>query len=283
MAMTFQTLDQISPARIVATFNEAFQGYYVPVDLTEELFMFKAKAEDIDLGLSTGAFEGDRMVGLILRGFRVMGGVNTTYNGGTGVVESQRGKNTVGKMYDFVRPLLAERDVKRELMEVMTQNASAIRAYEKRGFQVQREFGCFKGVPKALQMPEGYEMKEIRLGEAFAFESAWECAPAWQYAPKTIENHGDRHYFWGLFHQGELASTMVYDPVRSYVMHLYVAPAHRGKGIAGAWLGHIHQSTGKPVTVINVDTVGGAGLCSFFEAMGMESIGTQYEMACEFA
>lgn len=55
------------------------------------------------------------------------------------------GKGLVRKMYDFIIPVLKERNATSLLLEVIEGNHTAIRAYENLGFTIVRRLLCFKG------------------------------------------------------------------------------------------------------------------------------------------
>lgn len=281
MPLYVRSLAKVSVPEILYTFNRAFEGYYVPVQLDPAGFKFKAATEDIQLERSTAAYTGGELAGLILRGYRVLQGQATTYNAGTCVLQDYRGQRIVNSMYDFAQPFLWKAGVRRELLEVFVQNAPAIKAYERRGFQTLREVQAFKGIPREQPLPPGYAFRALAPELALDAEAEWECRPTWQFARESLLNQPRRNTFLGLYKGEELAGRLVYDPLRSYLMHLYIAPAHRGKGLARSILHHLHLVTQEPIAAINVDIREGAPLCALFQAAGLQSIGKQYEMAWE--
>lgn len=283
MPISYIPLSEISPAEIIATFNESFKGYPVPVSMTPELFDFKCHYEDIDLRLSAGALDDGKLVGVILYAWRELKGKGVSYNAGTGVVASQRGRHLVAGMYEFAIPMLKAKGVEVETLEVLTQNTVALRAYKNRGYQIQRTLDCFRGSPVEAQLPEGYAIQAIEASGLFRFEDRWECQPAWQYMRESILNLAEQSQFTGAYFGEKLVGTMAFDTVRSYLLHLYVEPEHRRKGLGGALLRQIHQATGKPVSAVNIDKEAGAGLCTLFESVGMSSFIQQYEMSKDSA
>ena len=95
VVMIIRNLDNCSVENITAAFNEAFSDYFIPLQFTSETMKAKMKAENILLPYSSGAFEGDRLVGFILHGYDKINEERTIYNAGTGVIPAFRASATV--------------------------------------------------------------------------------------------------------------------------------------------------------------------------------------------
>jgi len=152
--MVLKSLEFLDLADIVHTFNCAFADYIVPVRLDERQLQRKVIAENIDLACSAGAFDGGELVGLILHGRDELNGDKVLYNGGTGVLPEYRGQGLVGRFYEFLGPRLIKAGFDHCLLEVITTNVPAIRAYEKVGFRaISSEV---VRPPFELSQPEGW-------------------------------------------------------------------------------------------------------------------------------
>ncbi|MDX1479872.1 MAG: GNAT family N-acetyltransferase, partial [Saprospiraceae bacterium] len=90
----------------------------------------------------------DRLVGFILHGVDGAAACNV----GTGVLPAYRGRRLVQEMYAFVMPLLRQKGVRHLGLEVITDNAAAIKAYERAGFVICRTLLCFAG--EVVDQPE---------------------------------------------------------------------------------------------------------------------------------
>lgn len=108
--MELKTLSNTSTEDILSVFNLSFSDYIVPFHLSIEQLTTKIAAEKINPDISVGAFEDGRLVGFILQAEKTGSGEKIIYNGGTGVVPESRGKGLVRKMYDFIIPILKERN-----------------------------------------------------------------------------------------------------------------------------------------------------------------------------
>ena len=281
MPITYRPLTDIPLPTILATFNAAFKDYLVPVDMKLDLFKYKCQNEDIDMALSTGAFSEGELVGVILRGCREMEGGLVSYNGGTGVVPEHRGKRLVAGMYEAAMPAMKERGLSMELLEVIVENGRAIRVYQRLGFRALRKLDGFKGIPKPATLPPHYSLVQVAPSVVFRYEDLWKCVPSWQYMPKGILKFEDRHRFLAVKWEGKAVATMVFDPTRNRLLHLFVQRGHRNKQIGAALVRHIYEAKKEEVAVVNVDSIEGAGMGAFFEAIGMEHFLSQWEMAMQ--
>lgn len=138
-------LDRVSRRQIHATFQEAFSDYAVDMtSLTEERLHIRCTKNNVDWKVSVGAFDGKRMVGFTLIGIdRWRGGLGA-FDAATGILRGFRGQGLATRMLDHALPELGRRGVGTFVLEVITDNEPAIRAYKKAGFEISREWKCFE-------------------------------------------------------------------------------------------------------------------------------------------
>jgi ribosomal protein S18 acetylase RimI-like enzyme len=165
MNLNFSTLENVEKSEIVKTFNSAFENYFVKIELTEKSLTEKFAAENILLEKSVGAFVENKLIGFVFIGIDDFNGRKTAYNGGTGVVPGFRGNDLTGKMYKFLLPKLAVENIKSHLLEVITENRSAIKAYEKIDFKIERKLACFKGKISMSRINSDIEIKSFQLSK----------------------------------------------------------------------------------------------------------------------
>ena len=146
-------------------FKAAFMNYFVPFELSEA--HFKRKFVDklgINFGFSAGAFSGDQIAGFIFTSINKYEGLQTAYNGGTGVVPSFRGQGLTEQLYNYLIPKFKHEDIKQCILEVLTENKTAIRVYENIGFSISRNFKCYKLNPaKSVSLRENSDLKIQRV------------------------------------------------------------------------------------------------------------------------
>src|SRR5690606_30907384 len=121
--MEIKTLESIPLSVIAETFNKSFSDYSIPISYTNENFEKKVLSEGIDLKYSPGAFIDGELVGFILHGLDEINGVLRVFNAGTGVVPYHRGKFIIGKLYDYILPVLEKQGYKHHQLEVLEENA----------------------------------------------------------------------------------------------------------------------------------------------------------------
>ena len=157
--MQIKTLSETPVPQIVECLVEAFANYAVKMPSSPQFWANRWKWARIDYSLSIGVFDGDKLVGFIMTGIDQHNGLLTAFNTGTGVLPAYRGQQWVDKMYDFALPLFKKKEVQKLLLEVIQDNARAIRVYERIGFKIIRELHCFKG--KLRKGTEKISLKRI--------------------------------------------------------------------------------------------------------------------------
>src|SRR5690242_10529094 len=125
-ALEYRTLAGLPVPEILNVFNEAFSDYIVPLQLSENQFLQKIKAENIKPELSVGAFVNKKLVGLILTGVSEKGPLRKAYNAGTGVIPSFRGQQITQQLYIFLVPLLKDQGIREHQLEVLQNNTAAL-------------------------------------------------------------------------------------------------------------------------------------------------------------
>ncbi len=143
--MEIRSLNQTPLRTIVDCLLIAFEDYFVPMPSDVNYWADRFKGARVDLALSYGAFEGERLVGFIIHGIDVYKGQRTAFNTGTGVIPAFRSRKIVDQIYAYSLPKLKEQGITQCALEVIQDNHRAIRVYERIGFSITRNFLCFKG------------------------------------------------------------------------------------------------------------------------------------------
>jgi ribosomal protein S18 acetylase RimI-like enzyme len=273
--MEIRTLRDSDTDQVLIAFNEAFSGYFVPLQLTKEQLLNKIRSEGIDLGYSTGAFLNGRLSGFILHAIDLIDNKKTVYNGGTGVIPGQRSKGLTQRMYDFILPVLIAEKVDNVILEVIAENMAAIKTYEKIGFKIKRKLACYKGESRA-ERNDGLIIKELREYDWDKLKTFWDFTPAWQNSENVVERQKDNNISYGAFIDDKLAGYIVYNPLSKRVQQFAVDKHHRRKKIASGLFACISQP-GTSLSLINVDEYS-VGTDRFLKQIGLEKFLEQYEM-----
>jgi ribosomal protein S18 acetylase RimI-like enzyme len=274
--MEINLLDKISIEELLSTFNESFSDYFVPLHLTPDQMKGKIKADKTNFAYSTGAFIDNRLVGFILHGFDVIDNKKVVYNGGTGVIPGQRKQGLTKKMYDFILPLLKSENIDTLLLEVISQNAHAIKIYETVGYKVTRKLICYKGEIKAISNPqvEIREMSDHDWKEMILF---WDFTPSWQNSKRVCEEMKYTNRSYGAYINDKLIGYLIYDPLRNTVQQFAVDSKYRRNKVASTLFHHIINLHKRQLAIINVDE-GSQATTDFLTSIGFEKFAEQLEM-----
>jgi ribosomal protein S18 acetylase RimI-like enzyme len=173
--MELTPASEFSLRELSTLFSRSFEGYFVTIPDAPLLFDARVRSEHISLEDSRVArVEGER-VGLVLIARR--GRVSRV--AGMGLVPAHRNRTLGGAM---LRPLMEEaraRGDTRMVLEVIEQNAPAVRLYERLGFQRMRRLVGFVGTPT----PKPATLEEVEPVECARLLD--EGGP-WQLAPSTV-------------------------------------------------------------------------------------------------
>ncbi|MGS4347270.1 GNAT family N-acetyltransferase [Myroides odoratus] len=276
--MTSIALTQVDKKEIVAVLNASFADYIVPLQLTLEQLEFKIAAENIQLDLSVGLVEDDRLVGFMLHAINTVDGKLTAYNAATGVIPSHRGQGLVGKMYEFLLQRLQPLKVEQLVLEVIENNHAAIRAYEKMEYHMARKLGCFEGEAVTAKRESSFDIKTLADFNWPVFCSFWEIQPSWQYTVSALEKSKDRCCILGAYDQEQLVGYIIFNPTTKRILQLAVAKTHRRKGIATQFIQMMQERMASTeVYVYNVD-VTSVETTAFFHQLNLKSELAQFEM-----
>lgn len=262
---------------LLSTINGAFADYIVPFQLNAEQLQFKMTTEDILPEYSTGVFEAGKMIACIMHGLREIDGKLVAYNAGTGVLPEWRGKGLVGKMYEHVLPFLQAQKAQQIVLEVIETNQSAIRAYEKYGFAIQRKLLCFDGTLEIGADTGTYSLQPLDHLDWELLRSFWDILPAWQSAAATM-NHIQPKAL-GAFAGEQLIGYILFNPVNKRLYQLAVAPEFRRKGVATQLLAHVQQELAQQKLQWNNVDEAAEGLRIFLEQHGLVNTINQFEMS----
>lgn len=275
--MIIQDLTHTNIPTLTRIFNEAFAGYYVPINFTEAGMHFRIQRGRIDLSLSVGVFDEGQLVAFILSGADDWEGQRTIYNAGTGVLPSYRGKQLVDQMYVWGVPRWKAAAYTLATLEVMTQNERAIRAYQRVGMKFERKLLSFKSPDlgkDALVLDAIYTLNEEDTPEWSAYEPLLGFVPSWDFCQQGVVAVESTCRFFALRQKGDQS-------LRGYVIvNNKQQIAQAGVSEAGEWkmlLSQLQTRYSSNLQWINIDDRAEA-LLSSIANLGWTSIINQYEM-----
>jgi ribosomal protein S18 acetylase RimI-like enzyme len=272
-----KSLSETSVSDIIFAFNVSFADYFVKLQLTNEALIEKINAENIKLDYSVGAFADNKLVGFILIGIDTINGIQTAYNGGTGVITAFRGRQLTLSMYQQLNNILSGKEIKAHQLEVIENNKYAIQAYEKTGFKVKRILGCLKGIPiqKRLQT---IEIKETNISACEQFVPLWEIKPSWQNELNAVKRTLQSHYIIGAYKDNVLVGYAIMHRHSFRLKQIFVHPNFRSSGIGKSLVSHFSNCDYKrEISIIGVDEAK-PKVINFFRSCGLDRYLGQYEM-----
>ncbi|MDR6463403.1 GNAT family N-acetyltransferase [Chryseobacterium sediminis] len=277
--MEFKTLADITIDELLSVFNHSFSDYVVPFHLTKEVLVSKITAEKLDMNLSAGAFEDGKLVGFILQSEKVENGEKIIYNGGTGVVPESRGKGLVRKMYDFIIPVLKERNANTLLLEVIEGNQPAIRAYENLGFSIVRRLLCFNGSIKQGKENAEVSIKDLKDFQWEKLRSFWDIEPSWQGSVFVLEPMLENYITLGAYIEEKLVGYIVYGPISKKIYQFAVDKGFRNQGVGTMLFNAISKKNGgQTIALNNVDDSSESTSKFLSERAGLNNWLSQFEM-----
>ena len=273
-----------------AAFNTAFADY--PIPFTIGLPEFKRKFIErlrIQFAYSAGVWAAKEMVGFLFGVVNNYQGKLTAYNGGTGVVPAYRGQQLVHQMYQKLWPAYQALGVEQCVLEVLCQNARAVRSYEKSGFAIGQRFHCYKlnGALKNTPNPAGVVLQMVHHDQWPLYAQWWQAAPSFMdtvvrlklYRPHLTLIEARAPQAQGGV-EAETRGAIVFDARTGRISLLCVAPEHRHQGIGRALLRAAHrQRAGKSLSFLNLNSQH-QDLHRWMLQSGFDNELDQYEMTC---
>lgn len=280
--MEFRNLKNRTIEELLSVFNRSFSDYVVPFHLSLEQLELKIETEKIDLSLSVGVFESEKLEGFILQAWKEENGKHTIYNAGTGVTQEYRGKGLVRKMYDFIIPVLKERKAEVLILEAIDSNSRAIRAYENLGFKIIRKLLCFNGIINLKEKNTEILIEEMDSFQWKVFQSFWDIEPSWQNSSVVLTGMEKKYRILGAYKNEQLVGYIIYNPEARKVCQFAVDKSYRRQGVGSELFRTIGAlSAGQAVSVNNVEDTS-QNTSAFLEGkIGLKNWVSQFEMKKE--
>ncbi|MGE7908583.1 GNAT family N-acetyltransferase [Lysinibacillus xylanilyticus] len=143
--MEIKTVSQCTLEEILKAWNKGFEGYFVRIEMNEEMFLKRLVGEGLSPELSIVAFDHNNPVGIVLNGFRRMNGKKTSWNGGTGISPDYRGKGVSRALMEETIAIYESENVEVATLEAIKENKVAIALYEKYGYTITNQLLFLSG------------------------------------------------------------------------------------------------------------------------------------------
>lgn len=281
--LQIQTLSGTSVETIHEAFIDAFSEYEVPIDMPVEKLQEMMVARDLNPDFSVGCFEGEKLVGFILTGYREAGGRKTCYDGGTGVVKAYQRKGIGERMLKELLQLLKEKGVSKFVLEVLENNTPAINLYEKYGFTKTRKLHCFEIEKKNLQpVPDrGFGISVVNPATIIDNEAKYTLfTPTWQNEIQSLINVNENYTLVTLACSGKVLCFGYVHKTRGNIPQVGILEEWKQWGLEGHLLHELAKHTeNKKLVVLNVEE--GNYLAETLRKLGFCNFVNQFEMKYE--
>ncbi|GAA3349416.1 GNAT family N-acetyltransferase [Lysinibacillus fusiformis] len=134
--MNIKTVSQCTLEEVLRAWNKGFEGYIVPIDMTAEMFLQRLVGEGLSVEHSIVAFDDHEPIGIVMNGFRHMGGKKIAWNGGTGISPTYRGKGVSRLLMEETLAIYERENVEIATLEAIKENSVAIALYERYGYVI---------------------------------------------------------------------------------------------------------------------------------------------------
>ena len=256
-------------------FLTAFSDYEVDMRISREQFRQRLTRDGIRLGISAGAFDGERMIGFCMNAVGQWQGQTTAYDGGSAIIPGYRGRGIATEMFAFLEPRLKEVGVVQYLLEVLTSNVPAATLYRKLGFVETRRLAVFRSQIGTRDTEGTKDLRLVEQPDWELFQSFWDGYPSWQNSIDAVDRAVNERIIMGAYADEACVGYGVVFVPQMNVMQLAVSSEHRRQGIGSALLVALEASG--PLRIINIDE-DLKGTLAFYEHNGYKQVFGQYEM-----
>ncbi len=273
--MHIHSLEHTDLGILTDTFNKAFEGYFVPLQLSAKQLQAKIKSENILLEYSVGVTVDGELGGFILIGIDTVN--QTAYNAGTGVAPKFRGRRKTEKMYAYLFPLLNGIGIKTHLLEVICQNGNALKIYNKLGYSISRKLISYKGTVVKPDSVDN-EIESIQLSGEDQVKPFWNYRPSYQNSFFCITNNLEKHKIIGKLCNGKISGYLIFTEDTLRIKQFGVNSDFRRTGIGHNLFYEVQKlDPEKEILIINVDE-SDSKTNTFLRKIGLVPFIEQFEM-----
>jgi ribosomal protein S18 acetylase RimI-like enzyme len=270
--MIVKNLAQTDFTELLDCFLTSFENYFVTMPTVPDYYQERWKNAKVDYRFSYGMFDNGKLVGFIINAIDNRNGHITAFNAGTGVLPEYRGQRIVQSIYDHAIPDLKYHGIDKCSLEVITENIKAVKAYQRIGFEINKNYKCFNGEIK-LNNKVTADLMEIPYNEI-----EWNGLPnqeyySWENQSASIQQ-GKFNYFQVL-NDGKPESFFIINQVNGYVPQFDILN-NESKAWDRLFTGISLFSTS--IKINNVDERLNNKI-NYIESIGLVNHISQYEMA----
>ena len=213
--MEVLNLSKTSLEELLECFYSSFANYFVEMPVDEDYYRRRFKAARVDWNYSYGMFDQGKMIGFIIHGIDVLAGFKTAFNTGTGVIPAYRGQSVVDKIYDHALSHLKEIGIQLCALEVIKENAKAIRVYERIGFEIKRDLRCYKGEIGNSDL--NVQLEESGFDDIQRLDMHSDSLESWDHVDQAIKIAGSDYRCFKVYEENNCIGYFVINPERGTI------------------------------------------------------------------
>lgn len=233
---------------------------------------------------SVGAFSKERMIGFLNVGIDRINNELAAFDGGTGVVKEYRGQGIAGAMFAKSIEALRQNNVGKFILEVLQKNKSAIRAYRKEGFVINRNFKCYDidtiRIKQYVSEISDIDIKSISVNE---LEKYWHYIPhrvSWEHELSGLKAVDHDIILIGAFQNNTCVGFAVYLPILCWITALGINPNYAdNEALVGYLISNLSKIINPTKPKISMNNLTEEDkLNDIIPRLGFENSADQYEM-----
>ncbi|MDF2884806.1 MAG: acetyltransferase, family [Clostridiaceae bacterium] len=276
----YKTLEKTDIEIMHKTFLKAFNDYQVKMELPLSKYEDMLMRRGYNPEISMGAFENGELVGFVFNGLRNWDDKLTAYDTGTGVVSEYRKQGITSNLMANIKQLLKSKGIHYYLLEVIKTNTNALELYKKQGFEIVREFECFRLEKNIFEQSEYCShniYKKQTCNGSSQFSKLWDFNPSWQNSTDSITIKKDDFYCINVKLANEVIGYGIIDKKTGDIPQIAVHKDYRRRGIAKSIITELINNTdSNKISVLNVNK--NSTLAKFLHDLNFEHFIDQYEM-----
>ncbi len=217
--MKLVSLSEVPFAMVMDCFKKAFANYFVKMPTDPLYYQKRFEVANVRYDLSYGLLNESQLVAFVIHAVDQRSADYVAFNTGTGVDPQFQRQGLIQDIYEHALPALRAQGVNKLRLEVIQDNATAIRCYQKIGMSVIRDYRCFKGTIEARTEPlnhqsiiwEDIQWSQVPHQEFQSWDHHSYCLARGQYQFYHTFDQGEPHGFLAINRaQGYLAQAEVF-------------------------------------------------------------------------
>ncbi len=212
--MEVKSLIDIDFSMLMECFLKAFKGYFVKMPTDHEYYEERWRMANVKLAMSYGMFENEKLVGFIINAIDERNGNWIAFNTGTGVLPEYRGQHIVSSIYQYAIPDLKKHGITKCRLEVIKDNAIAIKVYERIGFKITKNYKCYNGNIILKEAFTDFELKKVD-NSYYDWNTLNQENYSWDNQFNTVEKGSYNYYV--IYVNGKMDSYFIINPNNGYL------------------------------------------------------------------